>query len=53
MKIGQRVSFYIVRGRTERRLNGTVVAFNDLVAMVVPDGKKNALEVEKTHIMEY
>ena len=52
MKVGQKVSFYIKQGRTEKRLFGTVVAFNDLVATVLPDGKKKAVTVDKNDILE-
>lgn len=52
MKVGQRVSFYIKQGRIERVLFGTVVAFNDLVAEILPDNKKKAVTVNKNDVLE-
>ena len=50
MKVGQQVSFYIIQEHKERRLNGRVIAFNDLVVEILPNGKNRAVTVPKSQV---
>lgn len=53
MKVGDKVDFYVLAARGKaKQMTGTLIAFNDVVCEIIPNGKTKAVSVPRNQVMD-